>query len=66
MYFGKGVCLDRERVEFVIAGWSKVEFYDVYNLELEQVMRSLTCGDQQILFMVIWLGMTGVETEEIS
>ena len=34
--------------------------------KLEQVMRNLTCGNQQILFMVIWLVLTRVETEEIS
>ena len=34
--------------------------------KLEQVMRNLTCGDQQILLMVIWLVLTRVETEEIS
>ena len=36
------------------------------NLELEKVMRNLTCDDYQILFMVILLVLTGVETEEIS
>ena len=69
MCFGTGkwgVCLDRECVEFVIAGWSKVKFYDFYNLKLEQVMRNLTCGDQEILLMVIWLVLTMVEIEEIS
>ena len=59
------VCLDRECVELVIAGWSKVKFYDFYNLRLEQVMRNLTC-DQQIFFTVIWLLLTMTETEEIS
>ena len=34
--------------------------------KLEQVMRNLTCGNQQILFMVIRLVLTRVETEEIS
>ena len=34
--------------------------------KLEQVMRNLTCADQQILHMVIWLVLTRVETEEIS
>ena len=34
--------------------------------KLEQVMRNLTCGNQQILFMVIWLVLTRVETVEIS
>ena len=30
-----------------------MKFYDFYNLKLEQVMKNLTCGDQQILLMVI-------------
>ena len=34
--------------------------------KLEQVIRNLTCGDQQILLMVIWLVLTRVETEEIK
>ena len=34
--------------------------------KLEQVMKKLTRGDQQILFMLIWLLLTRVETEEIS
>ena len=29
-------------------------------------MRNLTCDNQQILFMVIWLVLTRAETEEIS
>ena len=29
-----------------------MKFYDFYNLKLEQVMRNLTCGDQEILLMV--------------
>ena len=29
-------------------------------------MRNLTCGDLQILLAVIWLVLTGGETEEIS
>ena len=33
--------------------------------KLEQVMRNLTCGDQQIWLMVIWLVLTRVETEQI-
>ena len=33
--------------------------------KLEQVMKNLTRGDQQILFMVIWLVLIRVETEEI-
>ena len=60
------MCLDREFVELVIAGSSKVKFYDFYNLKLEHVMRNLTCGHQQILLMVIWIVPTWVETEEIS
>ena len=36
------------------------------NLKLEPVMRHVTCGDQQILLMVIWLVQTGVKTDEIS
>ena len=36
------------------------------NLELEKVMRNLTCGDHQIFFMAILLVLTGVEIEEIS
>ena len=40
-------------VKFLIAGRSKVNFYDFDNLKLEQVIRNLTCGDQQILLMVI-------------
>ena len=35
-------------------------------MKLKQVIRNLTCGDQQILLMVIWLVLTRVETEEIS
>ena len=65
-YWKVGVCLDREFVELVIAGSSKVKFYDFYNLKLEHVMRNLTCGHQQILLMVIWIVPTWVETEEIS
>ena len=38
----------------------------VLRRKLEQVMRNLTCGDQQILLMVIWLVLTRVETDEIS
>ena len=34
--------------------------------KLEQVIRNLTCGDQQILLMVIWLVLTRVETKEIK
>ena len=34
--------------------------------KLEQVFKKLTCGNQQILLMVIWLVLTRVETEEIS
>ena len=34
--------------------------------KLEQVMKYLTCGNQQILFMLIWLVLTRVETEVIS
>ena len=60
------VVLDRECVEFVIARWSKIKFFDFYNLKLKPVMRNLTCGDQQMLLMVIWLVLTRVETEEIS
>ena len=60
------VCIDREYVELVIAGWSKLKFYDFYNMKLEQVMKNLTCGDQQILLMMIWLILTRVEAEEIT
>ena len=60
------VCIDREYVELVIAGWSKLKFYDFYNMKLEQVMKNLTCGDQQILLMMIWLVLTRVEAEEIT
>ena len=42
------MCLDRECVEFPIAGWFKVKFCDFYNLKLEEVMGNLTCGDKQI------------------
>ena len=34
--------------------------------KLEQVMRNLTCGNQQILFMVIWLVLTRVETDSLT
>ena len=29
-------------------------------------MRNLTCGDLQILVVVIWLVLMGIESEEIS
>ena len=54
------VYLDCKCVEFVIAGWS------LHDLKLEQAMRNITCGDQQILVMVIRLVLMRVETEEIS
>ena len=33
---------------------------------MEQAMRDINCGGQQILLMVIWLALTRVETEGIS
>ena len=35
-------------------------------MKLKQAMRNITCGDQQILFMVIWLVLTRVENGDIS
>ena len=60
-----GVCLDCECVEFVIAGWSKLKFYDFYNSKLKEVMRNLTCGVgvYQILLLVIRFVLTRVETD---
>ena len=57
MYFGNlemgcSVCQDRAKI------------YDF--MKLEELMRSLTCGDLEILHVVIWLVLTSVETEEIS
>ena len=43
-----------------------MKFYEFHNLKLEQVMRDVTCGDQEILLMVIRLVLTRVEVEEIS
>ena len=60
------VCIDREYVELVIAGLSKLKFYDFYDLKSEQVMKNLTCGDQQILLMMIWLVLKRDEAEEIT
>ena len=65
------LCDDREMVDAssITVAFSR-EFQVVcsviFNLKFEQVMRNLTCVDQQILLMVIWLVLTRVETEEIS
>ena len=44
----------------------KGEIWWLYDLKLQQAMRNLTCGDQQILVLVIWLVPTKAQTEEIS
>ena len=36
----------------------------LYNQKLEEGMRNLTCGDLQILLVVIWLVLTRVESED--
>ena len=46
----------------IMPSWSGL----VPHHKLEQVLKKLTCDNQQILLMVIWLVLTRVETEEIS
>ena len=41
-----------------------LQFYDF--MKSEEAMRNLTCGDLQIILVVIWLVLTRVETEKIS
>ena len=54
---GKGewwVLKDRNGVFEGEGGWYPNAHY-VFNLKLEQAMRNLTCSDQKILLVVIWL-----------
>ena len=60
--WGVQVYLDRECMEFVIADW----ILWIYNWNLEQAMRNLTCDDQRILLIVIWLVLSRNETEKNS
>ena len=41
-----------------------LQFYEF--MKSGEAMRNLTCGDLQILLVVIWLLLMRVETEEIS
>ena len=44
----------------------RVKILWIDNLRLEQAMRNLTCGDQEILVAVIWMALTKVKTEKTS
>ena len=44
----------------------RVKILWIDHLRLEQAMRNLTCGDQEILVAVIWMALTKVKTEKTS
>ena len=56
----------RRYLEFVISGWVKMKIGWLNNVNLEQEMKDLACGDHWILPVVAWLVLRRVDNEEIS
>ena len=64
-----GVWLDWECKEYVTVGRYTGEYeviLRINNMGLEEAMRNLSCGNQEILFNVISHGVKRVDTEGIS
>ena len=56
----------RRYLEFVISGWLKMKIGWLNNVNLEQEVKDLACGDHWILLVVSWLVLRRVDNEEIS
>ena len=56
----------RRYLKFLILGWFKMEIGWLDNVNLEQEMKTLACGDHWILPVVAWPVLRRVENEEIS
>ena len=56
----------RRYLKFVILGWFKMKIEWIDNVNLEQEMKNLACGDHWILSVVTWPVLRKVKNEEIS
>ena len=56
----------RRYLEFVISGLFKMKIGWLDNVNLEQEMKNISCGDNWVLLVVAWLVLRRVDNEEIS
>ena len=54
----------RKHLDFVITGWLEIKTGWLDELNVEQEMKNVACGDNWFLLVVAWLVL--VENEEIS
>ena len=56
----------KRNLEFVVSDWFKIKIGWLNNVDLEQEMKNLACGDPWILLVVTGLKLRRVENEETS